>query len=134
MNSAIEQEFYQNIGRAALDMADDLAGKLLIYAEIQDGATSCDLFYENEEGVVRLKFCSDALNDLIYSLWERWKEKPAPDNKEWRVMTYRIEDDKLQVNFTYPDQINEDEDVSDRRPLVIKEYFGDTPVDYSQPS
>jgi hypothetical protein len=130
VNSTIE-EFYQKIGEAALDMADDLAGNLLVYAEVQDGASSCDLFYENREGMVRFKFCSETLRALVDSFWEFWKEHPR--NREWRVMCYVIEGGKFRIDFTYPDQINKNEGIPHRRPLAIKKYFGDKKVDYSQP-
>ena len=130
MNSTIEQ-LYQEIGLAALDLAEDLAGKLLIYAEVEDGVISADLFYVNQAGVVRFRFCPEDMKDLIYSLWERWQE--YPDNREWRVMCYIVDGGKFQIQLTYPDQVKKDEDASDRRPLAIKKYFGDMKVDYSNP-
>ena len=132
MNAIIGQ-FYQDIGQAALDEAEELAGKLLLYAEVVDRVISADLLYVNEEGMVRLKFCSASMKDLIYSLWERWQEQEPPKNCAWRVMCYVIEGGKFEVAFTYPDQLNEDEDVHDRRPRAIKQYFDGFPVDYSRP-
>src|SRR2546430_338453 len=102
MNSTIEQ-LYQDIGQTALNAADGLKGKLLIYAEVEDGVISCDLFYLNKAGVVRFKFCPDTLKGLVYSLWESWQKDP--NNREWRVMTYVFEGGKFHIDFTYPDQI-----------------------------
>jgi len=39
MNPTIEQ-LYQDIGAVAREVADDLAGKLLVYAEVEDGVTA----------------------------------------------------------------------------------------------
>ena len=130
MNSTIE-EFYQTIGEAALDMADDLSGKLLIYAEVEDGTSSCALFYETEAGIVRYRRCSELLWELIDSFWESWQEDPR--NHEWRVMCYVIEGGKFRIDYTYPDQIDEDESESDRRPSAITKHFADKKVDYSNP-
>ena len=130
MNSSIE-EFYQTIGEAALEMADDMSGTLLLYAEVEDGHSSCALFYETEAGIVRYRRCSELLWELIDSFWERWREGPC--NHEWRVMCYVIEDGKFRIDYTYPDQINEEEGVPDRRPSAITKYFGDKKVDYSNP-
>lgn len=131
MNKTIEQ-LYQEIGKSALENTDSLSGKILVYAEVEDGAISADMLYVNRANVVRLKFCPGSMQVMIYALWERWKEEPG--NVEWRVLCYVIEGGKFSIDLTYPDQLNEEETVSDRRPRVIKKYFGDAKVDYSQPN
>jgi hypothetical protein len=129
--SAKIEAMYQQIGQSALDLADGLAGKLLVYAEVEDGVISADLFYVKEGGTVRFRFSSKALQELLYTFWEGWKEEPG--NREWRAMSYVVDGGKFKLDLTYPDQINADEDISDRRPLVVKKYFGDAKVDYSKP-
>ena len=54
MNPTIEQ-LYQDIGAVAREVADDLAGKLLVYAEVEDGVISADIFYVNLAGVLRFR-------------------------------------------------------------------------------
>ena len=55
MNSTIEK-LYQEIGQEALQAANDLSGKLLIYAEVSDGVISADMFYiNNPSGSVRFR-------------------------------------------------------------------------------
>src|SRR5215467_7154153 len=130
MNLTIEQ-LYQEIGQAALAIADDLAGRLLVYAEVEDGVVSADLFYVDTAGVVRFRICPWEMQELVYLLWQRWQEHPG--NPEWRVMCYIIDGGKFRIQLTYPDQVNKDEDLSDRQPLAIKKYFGDMKVDYSNP-
>lgn len=46
-------------------------------------------------------------------------------------MCYVIDGGKFSIDFTYPDQIQKDEAVSDRRPRAVKQYFNDLKVDYS---
>lgn len=130
MSSSVEQ-LYQEIGQAALAVADGLAGKLLVYAEVEDGVISSDIFYVNMDGIVRFRFCPKPMQTLIYSLWERWKDNH--DNQEWRVMCYVIENGKFGIDLIYSDQIKKNEDVSDRRPLAVRNYFGDMKIDYSKP-
>ena len=48
---------YPEIGQVALGLAEGLAGKLLVYAEVEDGAISADVFYLNKAGVVRFRCC-----------------------------------------------------------------------------
>ncbi len=63
----MSNDVYQQIGRAALGCADDLAGKLLIYAEVEDGVISADLFYMNPSGKLRFRFCRQPMKNLIYT-------------------------------------------------------------------
>ena len=130
MSSTLEQ-FYPLIGQAALSLAQDINGKLLVYAEVEDGIISADVFYVNQAGLVRFRFSPKAMQELIYSFWERWKQEPG--NREWRTMAYVVDGGKFKIDLSYPDQINVDEDVSERRPAVVKKHFGDLKVDYSKP-
>lgn len=130
MSSTIEQ-MYPEIGQAALGLAEGLAGKLLVYTEVEDGVISADVFYVNQAGVVRFRFSPKPMQELIYSFWERWKEQPG--NREWRAMSYVIDGGKFKIDLSYPDEINPDEDLSERRPTVVKKHFGDMKVDYSKP-
>ena len=130
MTSKIE-DLYQQIGQAAETLATDRAGKILIYAEVEDGVISADAFYPNRAGVVRYRFCPSALRELVYSFWEQWQQEPG--NAEWRVMSYVIEGGKFSIDLAYPDQIDPNEDISERRPRAVTKHFGDMRVDYSDP-
>jgi len=85
-----------------------------------------NLLYKHRDGNVRLVF-SEPLDDLVYELWERWKEQPG--NEEWRVMSYLVDKDgKMTIDITYPDDVDSEEEVVDRRPRAVKKYFGDVKV------
>lgn len=131
MNTVIET-IYQEIGQEAVSFADDMQGKLLIYAEIEEGVLSADMFYINSnDGDVRFRFCPKSVQGLIMKLWKEWKSHGG--NKEWRALSYVIDDGRFGIDLIYPDQINEDEDLSDRRPLVVKKHFGGAKVNYKAP-
>lgn len=126
------EELYQSIGHAALRSAADLHGKVLVYAEVQPDVIEAGLFYERGEAqVVTFRYCSEALEDALYELWERWQE--VPGNKPWFGLSYLIRDSKLQVDLTYPDQIVPNEGSIDRRRRLVRQHFGDVKVDYSAP-
>jgi hypothetical protein len=131
MSLTIEQ-FYQEIGQAALALAEGLAGKLVIYAEAEDGVIAADLFYVTKDSVVRFRFCPPPMRDLIYRFWEHWKAQPG--NREWRAMAYVVDGGKFSIDLTYPDQVDPQEDISDRRPAIVRRYFADMKVDYSKPN
>src|SRR6218665_4203632 len=116
MSNSLE-ELYQSIGEMALAHSDALKGKLLLYVEIETGVISADIFYLNTQGVLRYKFCRDELQDTLYSFWSEWRATLG--NHEWRAMVYILDGGHISVDLIYPDQIDEREDVSDRRPAVI---------------
>jgi hypothetical protein len=125
------EEYYHDIGQSAANMASDMAGKLLVYAEAEVGVIAADILYVDTSGSVRFRFAPAAMQELIYSFWEAWKRQAG--NSEWRTMSYLIHDGQFSIDLAYPDQIDPDEGISDRRPAVINQHFGDAPVDYSRP-
>jgi len=128
MSATSVEDLFQEIGREAVSVAGDyLAGRLLVYAEVEDGVISADLLYTNRSGDVRLVLGPGPLDDLDYELWQRWKGQPG--NEEWRLMFYVVDDDgKLTIDLTYPDDVDEEECVLDRRPRAVRKYFGDVKV------
>jgi hypothetical protein len=48
-------------------------------------------------------------------------------------MSYVIDGGKFNIDLTYPEQMSEEEDLSDRRPRAVQRYFGDVSIDYSSP-
>lgn len=131
MNDQIEQ-LMRELGQHALSLAPDLAGKLLVYAEVESGAISAYLFWVSAPSApLRFRFCPKPMQSVIYSLWTEWQKHPP--HHEWRTMSYIIENGKFKVDYVYPDQINEEESEVERRPRVVKQHFGDTKIDYSSP-
>jgi hypothetical protein len=131
MNPEIER-LLDEIGREAAAAAVHLNGKLLVYAEADDGVVSADLFYEKgTTKVVTFKYCPDTLCDLVLNLWEKWRDHPG--SQEWGAMAYVLQNRKFTLDLTYRDQMKANEETSDRRPWSVQKHFGDIQVDYSQP-
>jgi hypothetical protein len=118
----------QRIGTAAIAAAHDSNGKILLYAEVEDDAISADLFSQSSEGPVRFRHAPPDLKALVYQFWETF-----PVNERWATMTYSIDGGRFDCSFRYPDALSPDEDLAERRPRVVDDYFGKTAVDYSSP-
>lgn len=125
------EHYYQSIGQLAVDSVGEISGKLMVYAEAEDGVISASIFYLDPVGIVKFKFGPEDLQDEIYSFWEEWKS--STERTEWRVMAYVVENGKLKINLVYPEQIDEDDSRIQRRTAIVKQHFGDGPIDYSQP-
>ncbi|BCL90028.1 hypothetical protein ACNRD9_22770 [Ralstonia pseudosolanacearum] len=126
------EELYQAIGKLALRSATDLNGRLLVYAEVQTGVIESALFYERGEArVVTFRHCNDELSSVLYEIWKRWQE--VPGNEAWFCLSYLVQGGKFQIDLAYPDQVDPDEGTPERRPRVVRHYFGEVKVDYSAP-
>lgn len=126
------EELYQAVGQLALANAPGLNGRLLVYAEVQKGVIEPGMFYERDaDRTVTFRYCTDELEDRLYELWERWQE--VPGNTPWFGLAYLVQDGKLQIDLSYPEEVIPNEGLLDRRPRMVKRYFGDAEVDFSMP-
>lgn len=132
MDQATLEDFYQKIGAEALSWAEDYSGRMLVYAELDDGVISATLLYENgTPGEATFKFCPSDLQEIIISFWESWND--VAGNKIWKSMVYLIESDDFSIDLIYPDQIDPNETAMDRRTRIFKTYFPSSRIDYSDP-
>jgi len=123
-------DFLQAIGNAMLDGTGHAAGKILLYAEVEQGVISADLLWEDAGQRVRFRFAPEPLKNTLYSYWASSEFAAA----RWRTFRCVVYQGRFDVHLSYPDKLVPTEDVSDRRPREIKAVFGDMPVDYSSPS
>ena len=114
--------YYNRIGIEALALAPEESGKVLVYSEIESGMSTCGIFYQSGSDITSLK-CSRRLDDLIYDFWEAWKSRP--DYSEWRGISFSIVNTQFDVSFIYPESIDEDEPIWERRPRIVRSFFGD---------
>ncbi len=129
MTSEIEQ-LYQDIGTQAVAAANGPVKKLLLYAEVQPGVVSADIFYTmGTSPAVKFLFASDALLATVYRFWTQWKQQTG--NREWVVMLYVLENGRVNMELNYANQLDANEDIAERRSHAIKKHFGDSKVDYS---
>ena len=123
----------QEIAHRVLSASPSFNGTALLYAEVENGVISADLFFQSSPGsVVQFRFATTELRDLIYAAWESGFANTAP--KSWATMQLMAGDGRVNVNLQYPDQIDQNEDLSDRRPRIISTYFPGAKIDYSKAS
>lgn len=127
MNSNIEG-LCQEIGAEALAIAGAPQGKVLSYAEVDEGVVSAQIFYE-KNGKIIFKFASAALGNQVYELWQACQE--AQSAQPWRAMAYLIEGQKFSLDLIYPNKFDAAADTVSRRTLAAERVFGTLPFDYS---
>lgn len=58
----------------------------------------------------------------------------AEDGDErWAEMHYTVVDGRFKAKMIYPEQIDPQEDDLERRARIVREKFGDKPIDYPDP-
>lgn len=124
--------YYQEIGQLALTVASETANKIMVYAEIEDGLVSSDIFY-SEPGAetVEFRLSPPVLEEVIQALWDVTRQDDP--EKAWQMMTYVIENESFKVELKTIEQLDEHADLAELRPAAVAEHFGDRIVDYSNP-
>ena len=129
MNDRIEG-LIQDIGFELTDWLGDDLQDALVMAECEDGVSSVEVFFRDAKtGKLKLKSASDELDDLFYTLWEEWPE----DQEKWRAAEYILRNGEVELELIYAENFDEELNDFQRRDQSAKKYFGDEPVDYSDP-
>ena len=121
----LTENHLQAIG-SAITGHPDFVSRAMLYAEVEDGVISADLFFEVADGV-RFKFAPESLQEEVYAYWKHERSE-----HEWRVLRYVVQDGRMSVDLRYPDEIGSGEDLSDRRPRAVAEVFPRLAIDYSR--
>ena len=123
---------FQRLAEIAIGVFERRPEKLLVYAEVQDGVWSADLFGELPSSrKVVFRFAPSELGRLVYRYWESGDAMVAA--RSWATFQMVIEGSEFKVDFTYPADVVEDEDLSERRPRVVATVFPGKAVDYTNP-
>lgn len=122
----MQADHYQEIGGAFVGVLPSHFQKALLYAEVEDGVVGHSAFYQEPAGRVTFVAETRGLVEQIYRFWEDTKADAA----EWRSMAFVIENGRFSVDLVYPDQLPTDEEEWERRPRIVRQYFGTSDVLY----
>lgn len=108
-------------------MADDdyPSEPTLLYVQLDHNMIGESIFKElGNQFVYR-----DPVNGrLPYALLELWEAQEGHDR--WSELEYALRDGKFEVAYFYPDEIDPEEDVIERRERALRRHFGDKPIVY----
>ena len=114
------------IGEQAASDIDGNADGIYIYVEMGDGWYSIYLFRDEGE-TVRCYDSSGELNSLVRDEW-----KTEDVDKRWCVMEYEIRDNRFDVHFKFPWQLDIESMDEDRVGTALVKRYGDKPIIYPQ--
>jgi len=113
------------IGQLLAEDADYPLEGTLLYAEVDWGYVAPSIFKDVGDRIVYRDPDLDRLGDALLDLW-----KAQESEKRWTEIEYVIRDGKFHASFTYPDEIDPDEGMLDRRRRIVAKHFGDKPTVY----
>ncbi|PZP91928.1 MAG: hypothetical protein DI587_33755 [Variovorax paradoxus] len=125
------RDYFQLIGHALQAQCPAETGSSLLYAEVAEGVIESSVFIDASNEALVFRYASDELEDLVYELWESGQDGvPA---KSWAAIEYALVGGKLDIAFTYPEQVMPDEGHIERRQRLVDRRFPGFKVDFSQP-
>ncbi|MFO7592715.1 MAG: hypothetical protein R6X15_01545 [Pseudomonadota bacterium] len=128
--SEMVEKVIEELGFDLTEWLGDNLQDALILGDCEDGVVAADVVFRDPlTGKLIYKSAPDSLTDLVYSLWEEWPE----GDEKWRAMEYVLQQGEFELNLIYADEYDEDAYDSDIREQAVKKYFGNEPVDESNP-
>lgn len=113
------------IGTLLAEDREYLLDDTLLYAKLDRNMVGPSIFKELGNQILHRRPDLDRLGDVLLVLWE------AQDTDDrWAEMEYVIRDGRFDVTYTYPNEIDPDDDPMERRERVVRRHFGDKPIVY----
>ncbi len=97
----------------------------LLYAVLDHNMVGPSIFKDRGKDVL---YRWPDLRDLGDALLDLWEAQETDDR--WSEMEYVVRDGKFEVTYTYPDEIDPNEEPMERRRRIVSRHFGDKPIVY----
>ncbi|RYF03467.1 MAG: hypothetical protein EOO77_31015 [Oxalobacteraceae bacterium] len=115
----------REIGRLLAEDTEYPLDGTLLYARVEAGSVAPSIFKNRENDIVFRWADLDRLCPVLLDLWE------SEDGVEqWAEIEYVVRDDKFEVEYTYAEQIDPEEEHMVRRDRVVQRHFGNKPITY----
>lgn len=119
---------YEAIGLLIAGRLNGDAGDAFMYAEAADNWQTASIFKEIGNQIIY----RDPSHELLDKIDDAWLAEDL--DKRWQGMKFSISGGKFDVTFVFPDELDlENESSFERRDRILREKYGDKPVDYSNP-
>lgn len=97
----------------------------LLYAQLDHNVVGESIFKELGNQVL---YRWPVIEGLPYALLDLWEAQEGDDR--WAEMEYVVQGGRFDVAYIYPDEIDPNEDVGERRERAVRRHFGEKPIVY----
>ncbi len=128
MSNEADEHWLNRIGEVLARDSDYPLDNTLLYARLERNVVALSIFKNLGNHILYRDRDMNALCDALRALWESQSTEPR-----WAEIEYVIRDGHFDASFTYPDEIDPEEDEFVRRDRVVARHFGQRPILYPPP-
>lgn len=125
MASDESEKLLNEIGQLLTEDSEYPSEATLLYAQLDRNMVGESIFKELGNQIL---YRRPVIKGLPYALLDLWEAQGGDDR--WAEMEYVLRDGKFEVAYIYPDEIDRDEDVVERRARAVRRHFGEKPIVY----
>lgn len=125
MVSEESEKLLSEIGQVLAEGGEDAVADTLLYAQVGDNWCSPAVFEDLGNHILYRDVAMKAICNPLMDLWDE-----AGSGPQWAEMEYLIRDGRFAVTYTYPEEIDPEEDEFRRRDRIVARYFGEKPILY----
>jgi hypothetical protein len=119
------ERLLQEIGGLLMDDSEYPSEPTLLYAQLDHNMVGDSIFKDLGNHLLYRRSLDERLLHALLDLWEAEDE-----HDRWSELEYVLRDGKFEVAYYYPDEIDPEEDVLERRERALRRHFGDKPIVY----
>jgi hypothetical protein len=119
------ERLLNEIGRLLTEDRDYPFEPTLLYAQLDRNMVGESIFKELGNQIL---YRRPVIKDLPYALLDLWEAQAGDDR--WMELEYLRRDGSFEVAYVYPDEIDPEEDVLERRARAVGRHFGEKPIVY----
>lgn len=97
----------------------------LLYAQLDRNMVGESIFKELGNQIL---YRRPVIEGLPYALLDLWEAQEGEDR--WAEMEYLLRDGKFEIVYIYPDEIDAEDDLVERRARAVRRHFGEKPIVY----
>ncbi|MEH3034936.1 MAG: hypothetical protein PGN23_17515 [Sphingomonas adhaesiva] len=125
MADAEAEKLLNEIGQLLMEDREYPVEPTLLYAQLDRNMVGESIFKELGNQIL---YRRPVIEGLPYALLDLWETQDGGDR--WSEMEYVLRDGKFEVAYIYPDEIDAEEDVVERRARAVRRHFGEKPIVY----
>ncbi len=119
------ERLLEEIGGLLMEDGEYPSEPTLLYAQLNHNMIGESIFKELGNQLLFRWPTNERLPSALLELWE------AQDGQEqWSELEYMLRDGQFAVAYVYPDDIDPQEDVIERRKRALRRHFGEKPIVY----
>lgn len=119
------EHLLNEIGQLLAEDGEYPLNSTLLYAQLDRSMVGESIFKELDNEIL---YRRPIIEGLPYALLDLWEAQEGDDR--WVEMEYLVRNGAFEVVYIYPDEIDPEEDVVERRARAVRRHFGEKPIVY----